>query len=102
MRKGIHPLLRALTLVNTQGASTTVWSTLAARDGRILLQADHNTHPAWTGRKAAISNTGRVALFRQRFEPDKAAASAAAAAEAARVAKEAATDISMPVFEAAK
>jgi ribosomal protein L31 len=96
MRKGIHPLLRRLQLVTTQGASTTVWSTLAARDGRILLQADHNTHPAWTGRKAAISNTGRVARFRQRFQPEAAAASAAAAAAAARAAKEAAADTLLP------
>ena len=43
MRKGIHPLLRRLQLVTTQGASTTVWSTLAARDGRSVGVA----HAGW-------------------------------------------------------
>ena len=101
MRKGIHPLLRRLQLVTTQGASTSVWSPINARDGRLLLAVDHNTHPAWTGRKAEVSNTGRVARFRQRFQPEAAAAAAAAAVTAARLAKEAARDELPPPLEEA-
>jgi large subunit ribosomal protein L31 len=87
MRKGIHPLLKRLTVVNAQGASTSVWSTMSARGGAIFLQSDPTTHPAWTGRKLAIANTGRVAKFRQRFEAD--ATAAAAALKEAQAAKEA-------------
>ncbi len=67
MRKGIHPLQRALRLVNTKGGSATVWSTLHAPGGQYHLQSDTTTHAAWTGRKKEVTNTGRVAMFRQRF-----------------------------------
>ena len=91
MRKGIHPLMKRLTLVTSQGASSTIWSTMSARRGQLILQTDPSNHPAWTGRKAAVANTGRVARFRQRFEADAAAsaqgAAGAAAAQAAQAAK---------------
>ena len=65
MRKGIHPLMRRLTLVNAQGASSTVWSTMAARNGQLLLQTDPSTHPAWTGRKLAVVRTSPAAGLRR-------------------------------------
>lgn len=67
MRKGIHPLQRALTVVNTQGASWTVLSTVTLPGGRLFLQQDTTSHPAWTLRQAEVTNTGRAARFRQRF-----------------------------------
>lgn len=67
MRKGIHPLQRCLTIVNTKGASSVVWSTMRAPNDTYFLQSDTTTHAAWTGRKKQTANTGRVAMFRQRF-----------------------------------
>jgi ribosomal protein L31 len=67
MRKGIHPLQRALTIINTKGASTTVWSVARPPNGHYQLQSDTTTHPAWTGRRKEVAATGRVAQFKQRF-----------------------------------
>lgn len=72
MRKGIHPLLRRLTVVDTRGASSHLWSCVSVPRAALLLQSDPSTHPAWTLRKAAATNTGRVALYRQRFAVSRA------------------------------
>jgi ribosomal protein L31 len=99
MRKGIHPLQRALTVINTKGASVTVLSTLRPPNGQLFLQSDTTTHPAWTGKRKELAATGRAALFKQKFDfslmdfrggktaAPKAAAAPAAAPAAAKTAK---------------
>jgi ribosomal protein L31 len=68
MRKGIHPLQRALTVINTKGASSTVLSVLRPQGGLYFLQSDTTTHPAWTGKKKELGTSGRAALFKQKFD----------------------------------
>lgn len=68
MRKGIHPLQRALTLINTKGASVTVLSVLRPPNGQVLLQSDTTTHAAWTGKRKDLAASGRAALFKQKFD----------------------------------
>ena len=93
MRKGIHPLQRALTVINTKGASSTVLSVLRPHNGLFFLQSDTTTHTAWTGKRKELGNSGRAALFKQKFDlslsdlrgtrPGKAAAETPAAGAAA-------------------
>ena len=68
MRKGIHPLQRALTVINTKGASSTELSVLRPHSGLYFLQSDTTTHPAWTGKKKELGTSGRAALFKQKFD----------------------------------
>ena len=35
---------------------------------RYFLAADQDTHPAWTGKKAASIATGQAAKFKKRFD----------------------------------
>ena len=83
MRKGIHPLQRVVRIINTKGASCLAASVAQPAAGRIFLQYDTASHPAWTGRKAAVTNTGRVAKFNLRFGSQPPAAAATASPPAA-------------------
>jgi ribosomal protein L31 len=82
MRKGIHPLLRALRIVDTQGGSSLSASVAPPPKGLYFLQHDTTNHPAWTRKKKETSNTGQVAKYNLRFGGALGAPSAPPAAAA--------------------
>ncbi|MDB5478581.1 MAG: ribosomal protein [Alphaproteobacteria bacterium] len=85
MKDGIHPEYKELTIVRTDGTSYTTRSTYA-KSGRMQLDIDPLTHPAWTGGSAKLSDTGRVAKFNARFK-GFGGGSAAPAADAEKTAE---------------
>jgi ribosomal protein L31 len=68
MRKGIHPLIKNLTVVMRNGSSFTIQSVLN-RATPYMLQSDTTTHPAWTGEKAGLSmEDERISKLLKRFD----------------------------------
>jgi ribosomal protein L31 len=68
MRKGIHPLMKNLTIVMRNGSSFTIQSILN-RATPYMLQSDTTTHPAWTGEKAGLSmEDERISKLVKRFD----------------------------------
>lgn len=65
MKPGIHPEYKELNVIWTDGTITKTRSTYSKGDLR--LDIDTNTHPAWTGTAAKISETGRLAKFKSRY-----------------------------------
>ena len=68
MRKGIHPLMKRLTIVMRNGSSFSIQSILN-RATPYMLQSDTTTHPAWTGEKAGLSTEDeRISKLLKRFD----------------------------------
>ncbi|KAH7622529.1 hypothetical protein Ndes2526B_g03362 [Nannochloris sp. 'desiccata'] len=68
MRKGIHPLMKNLTVVMRNGSSFSIQSVLN-RATPYMLQSDTTTHPAWTGEKAGLSmEDERISKLLKRFD----------------------------------
>ena len=68
MRKGIHPLVRSMTVVMRNGASFSL-RTVLNRSTPFTLQADTTTHSAWTGKKTGLSmEDERTARLLRRFD----------------------------------
>jgi len=65
-RKGIHPLLRRVQYVGTQGQTYQLWSTVKHHQDRYFLSQDQYTHPAWTGIAPKSAATGQAAKFKRR------------------------------------
>lgn len=67
MKKGIHPLMKRLTVVMRNGSSFSIQSVLN-RATPYMLQSDTTTHPAWTGEKAGLSEDERISKLLKRFD----------------------------------
>ena len=65
-RKGIHPLLRRVQYVGTNGQTDQLWSTVKHHQDRFFLSQDQYTHPAWTGIPPKSAATGQAAKFKRR------------------------------------
>jgi len=65
-RKEIHPLLRRVQYVGTQGQTYQLWSTVKHHQDRYFLSQDQYTHPAWTGIAPKSAATGQAAKFKRR------------------------------------
>ena len=68
MKKDIHPDYHEITVVMTDGTEFKTRSTWGEAGGRLKLDVDPKTHPAWTGGGQRIVDTeGQVARFNKRF-----------------------------------
>jgi len=67
MKKDIHPDYQALEIIMTDGSKFTTYS--ASKAGKLILDADIKTHPAWNEGAAVKVNqkAGKVAKFNDRF-----------------------------------
>mmetsp|Transcript_22393 Transcript_22393/g.57352 ORF Transcript_22393/g.57352 Transcript_22393/m.57352 type:complete len:87 (+) Transcript_22393:144-404(+) len=67
VRKGIHPLMRAMRVVLTNGASFEV-QTVSNRVKPYKLQKDPLNHPAWNPDISVVDlSAGRVAQYMKKF-----------------------------------
>lgn len=72
MRKGIHPEYHRIVVKTTSGEELEMRSTWGAENDTLVLDVDPSTHPAWTGgRQKLVDTGGRVSRFRRRFGAEK-------------------------------
>jgi len=65
-RKEIHPKMQELTIVMTNGESFVTES--AANLGKLILDSDIHTHPAWNGGLYQVNKkVGKVSQFNEKF-----------------------------------
>lgn len=67
-RAGLHPVLRKMTVVMTNGATFQVLTPCKKIKDNYHLTADKTTHHAWTGKERQIEDVGQVAKFNSRFK----------------------------------
>ena len=68
MKPDIHPKYHMIKVVMTNGKEFTTRSTWGQEGGSLHLDIDPNTHPAWTGGSAQLTDRGgRLSRFNSRF-----------------------------------
>jgi len=68
MKSDIHPDYHKIRVVLTNGEEIEMRSTWGSEGDRLTLDVDPSTHPAWTGgRQQLVDSGGRVSRFRKRF-----------------------------------
>ena len=68
MKKDIHPNYHRITVQLTNGTTYQTRSTYGAEGDTLQLDIDPSVHPAWTGGKSGLLDTGgQVARFNKRF-----------------------------------
>jgi len=68
MKSDIHPDYHKIRVVLTNGKEIEMRSTWGSEGDRLTLDVDPSTHPAWTGgRQQLVDSGGRVSRFRKRF-----------------------------------
>ncbi len=68
MKKGIHPDYHPIVVKLTSGEELEMKSTWGSEGETLTLDVDPGTHPAWTGgRQKLVDTGGRVSRFRRRF-----------------------------------
>ena len=68
MRKGIHPLLKSMTVVLTNGASVEL-ATVSTRTKPYKLTKDALTNPTWNPEVGKVDlSAGQVAKFMKKFD----------------------------------
>ena len=68
MKKEIHPDYHHITVELTDGTSYTTRSTYGSEGGRLRLDIDPTSHPAWTGVHRLLDSGGQLAKFNKRFQ----------------------------------
>ncbi|ADP69845.1 ribosomal protein L31 [Rhodomicrobium vannielii ATCC 17100] len=69
MKKDIHPDYHKITVVMTNGETFETFSTYGQEGGKLNLDIDPNSHPAWTGgNQQLLDRGGRVSKFKKKFE----------------------------------
>ncbi|MBT3069542.1 50S ribosomal protein L31 [Rhodomicrobium sp. Az07] len=69
MKKDIHPDYHKITVVMTNGESFETYSTYGQEGGKLNLDIDPSSHPAWTGgNQQLLDRGGRVSKFKKKFE----------------------------------
>ena len=69
MKKNIHPDYHEINVVMTDGSSFKTRSTYGKEGDKINLDIDPSSHPAWTGGKQRLLDTGgRVSKFKKKYE----------------------------------
>ncbi len=68
MKSGIHPDYHTITVQMTNGTTFQTRSTWGKEGDTLTLEIDPSVHPAWTGGKSSMLDTGgQVARFNKRF-----------------------------------
>ncbi len=68
MKADIHPTYHTIKVVMTNGEVFTTRSTWGQDGSTLNLDIDPNTHPAWTGGSAQLTDRGgRLSRFKSRF-----------------------------------
>ena len=68
MKADIHPTYHMIKVVMTNGTQFTTRSTYGVEGQTLNLDIDPNTHPAWTGGSAQLTDRGgRLSRFSTRF-----------------------------------
>ena len=68
MKSGIHPDYHNITVQMTDGTTYQTRSTWGKEGDTMTLDIDPSVHPAWTGGKSSMLDTGgQVARFNKRF-----------------------------------
>ena len=68
MKKSIHPDYHTITVQMTDGTTFQTKSTWGAEGETLQLDIDPTVHPAWTGGKSSLLDSGgQVARFNKRF-----------------------------------
>ena len=68
MKKDIHPDYHEIKVVMTDGTEFVTRSTYGSEGATLNLDIDPNTHPAWTGGSAQLTDRGgRLSRFNSRF-----------------------------------
>lgn len=65
MKADIHPELRDVKIIMTDGSEFMTRSTMKADSLR--LDIDPKSHPAWTGATGKVRETGRLAKFKDKY-----------------------------------
>jgi large subunit ribosomal protein L31 len=69
MKKGIHPNYHFVTVALNDGSTYKTRTTWGEADGKLTLDIDPTTHPAWTGgQQQLIDRGGRLSRFNKRFK----------------------------------
>jgi len=69
MKKGIHPNYHFVTVTLNDGTSYRTRTTWGEPGGKLTLDIDPSTHPAWTGgQQHLIDRGGRLTRFNKRFK----------------------------------
>jgi large subunit ribosomal protein L31 len=69
MKKDIHPDYHKIKVVMTNGTVFETYSTYGSEGTTLNLDVDPNTHPAWTGGTAQLTDRGgRLSKFKKKFE----------------------------------
>ena len=69
MKKGIHPAYHFVNVVLNDGTSYRTRTTWGEADGKLTLDIDPSTHPAWTGgQQNLIDRGGRLTRFNRKFK----------------------------------
>jgi large subunit ribosomal protein L31 len=69
MKKDIHPDYHKIKVVMTNGSEFETYSTYGEEGAQLNLDVDPNTHPAWTGGSAQLTDRGgRLSKFKKKFE----------------------------------
>ena len=69
MKKGIHPNYHFVTVTLNDGTTYKTRTTWGETDGKLTLDIDPTTHPAWTGgQQQLVDRGGRLTRFNKRFK----------------------------------
>ena len=69
MKKGIHPNYHFVTVTLNDGTTYKTRTTWGEPDGKLTLDIDPTTHPAWTGGQQRLNDSGgQLARFNKRFQ----------------------------------
>jgi large subunit ribosomal protein L31 len=69
MKKDIHPDYHKIKVMMTNGTVFETYSTYGSEGATLNLDVDPNTHPAWTGGTAQLTDRGgRLSKFKKKFE----------------------------------
>jgi large subunit ribosomal protein L31 len=69
MKKDVHPDYHRITVVMTDGTQFETYSCYGEEGGKLQLDIDPKTHPAWTGgNQQLVDRGGRVSRFKKKFE----------------------------------
>ena len=67
MKDNLHPDYHEITVIMTDGTEFVTRSTYGTAGGKLQLDIDPKTHPAWTGTHRMLNRGGQLEKFNKRF-----------------------------------